>query len=142
MDRSSWLVVLLAVAEGGLDSDRLQKALFLLSQQGVIPETERYRFEPYRDGPAAFEVFADLDRLLDQGIVRLRSFPGSRWREFEITAQGRFEARVLQAAVSEKQLARVHTVRALVTETPYRGLVERVVSEYPQYRAAPRTAGV
>ncbi|MBI4261593.1 MAG: hypothetical protein HY658_13620 [Actinobacteria bacterium] len=141
MDRASWVVLFLASDDAGLDPERLQKGLFLLSEQGVIPEDQRYRFEPSLDGPVAPDAFGDLRALSDGDVVAVRAVSGSRWREYTVTPAGRREAGVLAERIGGRAVDRVRAVREYVSGMPLRRLVDAVTREYPESRGVPaRTA--
>jgi hypothetical protein len=138
LDTASWLVAFLAASDGGVDPDRLQKGLFLLSEAGVIPSDERYRYEPYLDGPAAPEVWGDLDALVDQGLVTLRAIPGSRWREFGLSIRGRREARAVQERIGPDAAGAVHDARVFVDSMRSYDLAAWMAARFPRF--ASRTA--
>ena len=138
MDRASWLVAFLAASDGGVDPDRLQKGLFLLSEAGVIPSGERYRYEPYLDGPAAFDVWGDLDVLVEDGLVTLRAVPGSRWREFRLSIRGLREATFIQERIGPDATGAVADARAFVDSMRSHDLSAWMVSRFPRF--APRVA--
>jgi len=138
LERASWLVAFLAASDGGVDPDRLQKGLFLLSEAGVIPSEERYRYEPYLDGPAAFDVWSDLDALVEDGLVTLRAVAGSRWREFRLSLRGRNEARTVEERIGPDAAGAVSDARSFVDSMRSHDLTAWMAARFPRF--APRVA--
>jgi hypothetical protein len=90
MRRRDWLLLLLTLGESppGLDPVRLQKGMFLLAQEGVIPSEERYRFIPYNYGPMSPGVYRDVDVLVRLRLAERYDVPGYPWRGVRPTTHG------------------------------------------------------
>ncbi|MBK5218926.1 MAG: hypothetical protein JJE35_03955 [Thermoleophilia bacterium] len=89
--KRDWLIFLLAYkGENGsaLDPVCIQKGMFLLSQEGVIPESERYEFEPYHYGPYSFELREDADNLVRQNLADKLAVSGYTWGRYRLTGDG------------------------------------------------------
>ena len=140
MERVDWLVLLIDASgrPGGLDPVRIQKGMFLLAREAALPPPERYRFRAYNYGPMSVEVYRDLDRLVEGGLVRRRPAKGYRWSLFDVTAEGAAHAaRVAALAQREAPLARKRLERivALLDRLDFAELLRTVYERYPQYAA-------
>src|SRR4051794_38853086 len=87
---ADWLLFLLALqdAEQPLDPVRLQKGMFLLSEEGGVANGEAYDFRPYDYGPFSSDIYRDLQELLDRGWVREVPIRGFNWSSYTITDAG------------------------------------------------------
>ena len=103
MNRRDWLMLLLGFKGTGdtvaLDPVRVQKGMFLLAQEGGIPEDERYTFEPYHYGPYSFELKRDLNELVRSGLAAAHPVSGYSWHRYHLTKAGIEQARALARIV-------------------------------------------
>ena len=113
MDRASWVVAFLGSGTGGLDPERLQHGLHLLSIGGVIPEEQRYGFDLRSAAPSAQGLGMDLAALEDGGVVAFRVGPAG-WSEVRATAAGRREASVLLSRLDPLVVGAIRQVRRSV----------------------------
>lgn len=135
MKRRDWALIALSNSpDGSLAPVQVQKAMFLLAKN-VRPRTADgfYHFRPYHYGPFDREVYADLEDLIADGLVRRvksRRYPGT---EFEITGDGKAYA----AGVARSQLGVVPYLREIVhwmRPLSFSELVSAIYKHYPEYR--------
>ncbi len=140
MERRQWLLMFLGLPtpdhpEGPpLDPVRIMKGMFLLRQRTPLAKGgEAYDFIPYLYGPCSFEVYGDLDRLVGSGLVAAEQPWGRAWSLYTPTAQGRKEAKRLEAEIDPKTLAILREIKQYVTSTPFRRLLREIYEQYPDY---------
>jgi uncharacterized protein len=137
MNRRDWLLVLLGQPmTAPLDPVRLQKCLFLLSQEADLPLDERYAFEPYDYGPFSPQIYADLDGLLQQGLVEQLDTPGYTWKRYQASSQGLARVAELQQQANEgdrRGLARLQELKRQVLGLSFNQLLRYVYGRYPDY---------
>lgn len=132
-----WLILLLGVGDArGLDPIRIQKGLFLLAQEGALRDTERYLFRPYDYGPFSSAIYADLDALVEEGIVVREAVPGYTWSKFRLTPEGLADAHSLARRLSRRQHASLRVLAELkadVLTLSFTTLLRFVYERYPNY---------
>lgn len=138
MKRSDWLLLLLGFKGEGdspaLDPIRVQKGMFLLAQEGGIPESERYAFRPYNLGPYSSAVRSDLNQLITQGYVEARDVPGYSWKRYSLTAGGIDYARnLLHEDIDSGAARNLAAIKRRVSGASFNELLEDVYAEYPDY---------
>lgn len=83
---------LLTIAYGKeLQPVQLQKILFLLgakTPEHALEKQACYTFSPYDYGPFCADVYFDAEKLEQQGLIRIRRPPASRYKEYSITENG------------------------------------------------------
>jgi uncharacterized protein YwgA len=134
--RRDWLLIAIALDAEGLDPIRVQKAMFLFSQEGGRPAAERYAFVAYNYGPMSPRVYRDVEALVRGGLVERRPVEGHRWCRLRATKAGHAQARErLQeiAARAPDALEALREVRCTVQAHDFAGLLEIVYERYPQY---------
>jgi len=136
LTKRDWLILLLAYkGEHGsaLDPVRIQKGIFLLSQEGVIPEGERYEFEPYHYGPYSFELREDADNLVRQDLADKLAVSGYTWGRYRLTDEGIDYATQLIDAVGTETAKKVFAVKQMITGQSFARLLRDVYSRYPDF---------
>jgi hypothetical protein len=138
MRRRDWLLLLLALdgAPDGLDPVRLQKGMFLLAQEGGIPQRERYWFVPYNYGPMSSRLYGDVDALVRAGLAERARVPGYAWTRVRVTDAGRREAATLAARArrepgSAEALRRLAGIKARIVALGFGELLESIYARYP-----------
>lgn len=132
----SWLLALIAGSSPDddlLDPIRIQKGIFLLQQDGVIPKPDRYKFMPYNYGPAAFGIYDDIRLLQADGLVIEQPSERHSYQVYRATPAGRKRAEGFLGSLPADVAARVMTTRSLVAGKEFRELLEYVYSRYPKY---------
>jgi uncharacterized protein YwgA len=134
--KRDWLILLLAYkGEGGsaLDPVRIQKGIFLLSQEAVIPPAERYRFQPYHYGPYSFELRSDADRLVLAGLAERLEVRGYTWGRYRLTEKGVTHAIDLIEQSGGAIAQHVYEVKRAITSQNFGALLRDVYSRYPEF---------
>jgi hypothetical protein len=104
----------------------------------VVPAAERYRFEPYLYGPMSREVYRDVRRLRDAGLIAEVPADSDRWRCLVPTPAGVRDALELErptGTASPDSLSRVRAIRHEVDCMTFDELLRRVYTRYPEYAA-------
>lgn len=131
-------MLLLGVADtrASLDPVRIQKGLFLLSQEGGLPEDNCYRFRAYDYGPFSSRIYSDLDDLVEEGLVAREPVPGYTWTRYRLTADGMVEAQAIADGLTpeERNAARllVELKQTVLTQS-FNRLLRYVYRRYPDY---------
>lgn len=140
MSRRDWLVLLLAYegAPDGLHPVRVQKSLFLLAQDVELglDAGETYEFVPYNYGPMSKQIYADLDELAADGLIRRVPVEGQTWTLFQATPRGLHTAQQLVDAMTERDIPiarKLFEIKQLVAGMTFAQLVEYVYDLYPAF---------
>lgn len=136
MTKRDWLILLLAYkGEGGsaLDPVRIQKGMFLLSKEGVIPAGEQYSFEPYHYGPYSSELRKDADRLVRQDFADSLPVSGYTWGRYRLTQEGIKYAREVIEQVGPEAARKVYEAKRAVTGKSFADLLRDVYARFPEY---------
>jgi len=134
--RQETLLVFLGSGEKGLDPIRVQKGLFILTEETPedwLPSEARYRFEPYRYGPYSAEIYYDLDKLEGLGYVTARRVLGQSWNYYSLTLEGQKLARSMAERMDKRAVEYVRRLRDFVGELSFRKLLTTVYEHYPAY---------
>jgi uncharacterized protein len=136
-ERSDWLLLLLSRdvlgVEGPdyLDPVRIQKGMFLLSERGPAPGA--YSFRPYNWGPFSPAIYADVDSLVQDGLVRAEPVPGQSWHRYYTTAQGEARARHMAERIGESNVEWLAQTRRFLTTRGFARLLKDLYDQYPDY---------
>jgi uncharacterized protein YwgA len=138
MHRRDWLMLLISYegAPRGLDPVRLQKGMFLFSQEADVPSAETYVFRPYDYGPMSWQVYSDIDALVDAGLVERIPVEGQSWSRFRPTDAGIERGRTLidRAMKTHPEAARfLYDTKKTVASQTFAALLENVYERYPDY---------
>lgn len=139
MKRRDWLLLFAAYegAPDGLDPIRFQKGLFLFARRAQVPERSKYAFKPYDYGPMSAGIYADLDRLVGEGLLERIPIPGKRWSRYKPgKVTFREGQRILRQAEDEKLLdaaRELFKIKQDVSSVGFNELLERVYAEHPEF---------
>jgi hypothetical protein len=138
MGPRDWLLLLVALQHvlRGLDPIRVQKGMFLLAQEGGLPDGETYSFRAYNYGPMSDEVYVDLGRLVKAGLCERLPVPGYSWRRVAATGRGVAVARTLARHAERRTpsaFAMLMAIEGLLARTTFVELLEYVYRRYPEY---------
>lgn len=137
MERRDWLILLLGVGEASaLDPVRIQKGMFLLSQEAGLEDGEAYSFRPYDYGPFSSQIYHDLDDLVDEGVVAAEAVPGYTWSRYRLTAFGLAAAQEIVDQLDPARRASARSIISLkqdVLSQSFNELLKHVYSRYPDY---------
>ncbi len=132
-ERQRWLLRMICWGKGVHPWTQIpfEKAAFLLQKSGVdVPEFD-YKFTAYSYGPFDPQVTADLDNLVAQGCLTVRSMPYSKAKEYRLTDWGRKRVADLKTEVSAEHREVVIQVATRVTGKPYTDMLEELYDEFP-----------
>lgn len=128
------LFVALEGAPEGLDPVRLQKGMFLFSQDKVSREDDRYEFVAYNYGPMSAELYRDLKTLEANGWIEAVAVQGQSWARYVATESGLVQAReLLRTEHSEAAARRLHSIKREVASKSFSSLLDDVYDRYPEY---------
>jgi hypothetical protein len=149
MRRRDWLLAFLAVEPAGgwqwrdgstywIDPVRVVKGLFLAQHQDVdetiVPLSfQPYHFYPYAYGPFSSEVYADLDRLHEAGLVERQDVPGKTYARWRLTPEGQNVASHVLAELEPHAVARLRAAKRCVVFTAFSSLLRYVYGRFPSY---------
>ena len=139
MEKQDWLLVLLALRDSSesLDPVRIQKGMFLLAQEGGLPEREQYSFRAYDYGPLSSEIYGDIEDLVAAGLIQTLSSAGYSWSRYRVTEEGLSTAStLLQRLPKESRPAVVHLAgikQDVLQQRDFAGLLHYVYAKYPDY---------
>jgi len=138
MHRRDWLMLLISYegAPQGLDPVRIQKGMFLFSQEADVPRAERYDFGPYHYGPMSRQIYDDVDALVASGLVEPAPVEGQSWSRFKPTPRGIEHGReLLRQAMSQRPTAAryLYETKQSVASQTFEALLENVYERYPRY---------
>lgn len=134
--RQETLLVFLGSGEKKLDPIRIQKGLFILTEETPedwLPSEARYRFEPYRYGPYSAEIYHDLGKLEGLGYVRATRVLGQSWNYYALTPEGRELAQNVAEGMDDKAVQYLQRLRDFVSGLSFRRLLMTVYEHYPAY---------
>lgn len=124
------LVAFIAADPRPVDPVRIMKGLFLFSKEAEAPERLTYNFQAYSYGPCSFDIYHDLDMLVDEGLIE-RQPTSARWPVYIASERGALRAE--QIATSESDLAgKLREIRLQVQSLSFRALLSHVYSRYPK----------
>lgn len=115
---------------------RLQKGMFLFSQEADAPAGEKYEFRPYSYGPMSRHVYDDIDALVGAGLVEPTPVEGQSWSRFRPSAAGIERGRELNArAMRERPDAArfLFDTKQFIASQTFGALLENVYERYPAY---------
>jgi uncharacterized protein len=118
----------------GLDPIRLQKGMFLFAMDEASSPDEVYDFVPYDYGPMSAQIYRDLDRLSEQGMIEAAPVEGQTWSRFSATEQGLIAARDLLAEEPSQEAAqRLYEIKVDVSTRTYQQVIEDVYDRFPEF---------
>lgn len=142
MSRRDWLLLLLAFegAPDGLHPVRVQKGLFLLAHDPELglDSDEAYEFVPYNYGPMSKQVYADLDELEAEGLIRHVPVEGQSWTLFRASPQGLEAAERLVDDMRPEDVPvarRLFEIKQLIAGMTFGELVEYVYDRFPEFES-------
>jgi hypothetical protein len=139
MDRES-LVLLLASdslapeqEREPLDSIRVQKAIFLLEEDGPPGWRDLFEFIAWNWGPFSKELAAEVDRLVARGLLEPKPIPFRQYPAFKTTPQGEHLVQALLGTLPDEELGYIRRVRQYVTSRSFNQLLREIYAAHPDY---------
>lgn len=115
--------------EACIGRTRLMKYAFLLGSEYVDRVGHPYSFVPYRYGPFSFVAYRDLQKLADEGILKVRSSDSDDELGLADVEPAREAVTSLSAAEQDAARGIVAQYHALTIS----GLLAKVYARYPWY---------
>lgn len=112
--------------------------MFLFSEElpaAFAPVDARYTFEPYHYGPCSFEIYRDLDHLVQGHLVRAAEIPGRSWKTYSLSARGSDAAAISESNLSPQAVVYLKSLRQFVDSVSFRRLLDLVYRRHPNYAA-------
>ena len=109
----------------------LMKYVFLFQMEGNGGRRRLYHFVPYHYGPFAKELYIDLEKLQEEGLVQVESNPEEDKTKITLTDPARAEA--LFADLPEDLKEDAATVISTYGDLDHNSLLEVVYEKYPAY---------
>ena len=129
--KADWLLQILG--EQPIDPIRIQKGMFLFSEESGANAKQLYKFVPYNWGPCSFEIYRDLDELLDRRLVERVPVAGTRWHKYRRTARGTASAVAIARSADATCVEKIGDIRETVMSQSFRQLLESVYKKYSKY---------
>ena len=138
MTRRDWLLLFVAFegAPRGLDPVRLQKGMFLFSQETDVPARQKYTFVAYNYGPMSSDIYGDIDELVANGLVEPVPVEGQSWMRYKPTKAGveRGGELLTDAKTKHADAARhMFETKQSVASMTFNALLEDVYERYPEF---------
>jgi uncharacterized protein YwgA len=130
------LFISLEGAPRGLDPVRLQKGMFLFTEETARPVAEKYGFRPYNYGPMSPAIYKDVDRLVKDGLVDAVPVEGQSWCRYRPTDAGvRHGRKLLSEAIKTDATAAEHLydTKREVAGMTFDALLGDVYERYPDF---------
>jgi hypothetical protein len=133
-----WLMIYLALPDDeGVppkeDPIRIQKGMFLLSEEGGLNRSERYTFIPYNYGACSFDIYRDLDALVEAGLIERSQEPWASWPTYRPTAAGQKNAAALMHAASNKTIEYLRKTKLRLFKQSFVEMLREIYKAYPKY---------
>lgn len=109
----------------------LMKYLFLLQMEGSATRRRFYHFVPYHYGPFAREVYADLEKLKEEGLIAVREDPEEEKTRISLAAPDKVEEAL--AGLPEDLKEDVGKIIETYGEMDHSALLDAVYERYPTY---------
>jgi len=129
--KGDWILLALQVVP--LDRIRLMKTLFLVWHDAGRNIPDYFDFVPYLYGPCSFEVYSELDRLLEEGFIVQPPHPIQRWARYYLTESGRQRSAEAAQRADSRQLELIRKNAAFAAEAGFRELLLRVYKVAPEF---------
>jgi hypothetical protein len=134
-DQIALVMLSLADGDGAFTPVQIQKALFLASDRAPEAFESAYEFQPYDYGPFDRQVYLDIEALERRGVAQINQAPGSRWKTYAATGDGKIEGVCLQQYLTGPQLELFQRIVTLVRNLSFNELVSAIYRAYPDMRA-------
>lgn len=109
----------------------LMKYLFLVQMEGSSTRRRFYHFVPYHYGPFAKELYTDLEKLQNEGLVRVESNPEEEKTKITLADPARIDGELARLPDDLKQ-----DVAAIIEsygDLDHNALLKTVYEKYPAY---------
>ena len=109
---------------------QIMKGMFLLGKEMNLQNF--YEFKPYLYGPCSFEIYSDLSKLENKGLIDSIPTPKG-WNYYIITEKGKEIARELEKRLDKDLIEKILQIKEIVLSKGFLELLEFVYTKYPKY---------
>ena len=136
MNKKDWTLLTIAAAEGkNITPVQLQKCLFLLGQNfGKRLGGDFYNFIPYDYGPFSSDIYSDVTKLQQEGLIRIEHIPGIRWVEYSATLTGMAQSEEFQKNAPQDIVKKLKEIVQWARSLSFEKLISEIYKEYPKYK--------
>lgn len=129
MEKRDWLLISIG---SRMEPIQIQKTLFKFAMESGAPKNELYTFIPYNWGPLSMEIYDDLGKLREEGLVEF--VPSGRgWNIYHLNEAGQEKQNTLKNQANLDLLTKLNAARDYVTSRDFEKLLEDIYAEYPDY---------
>jgi len=109
---------------------QIMKGMFLIKKE--LNVTDFYEFEPYLYGPCSFEVYRDLQQLVEENLVL--SSPSIRgWKYYIISSKGMETFKAISQIMDKDLLEGIIRIKKIIIKKSFIELLRYVYEKYPEY---------
>ncbi len=133
MNRAERVLIGLAPAKGQpFIPVQVQKLFFVLDArgQGDFLGEEIFRFQPYDFGPFDKDVYRELEKLAQKGLVEI-NYDSAGLRNFRLALEGQKKADTLFHSMDEHSRKYVESVSHWTRKQSFHSLLSAIYSEFP-----------
>jgi len=112
------------------------KGMFIFSMEAPekwLATYERYQFIPYSWGPYSKALDDSLNRLVQDGYIKISKMAGKSWDYYYLSDKGREEAQKLAKTLPPDARTYLRKVRDFVLRVDFTTLLDTVYKKYPEY---------
>lgn len=137
MDRSSVVLAVLSVANGGEFSPVQMQKVFFLVDKNVAQHVggPHFSFTPYDYGPFDKAVYQVVDGLQIKGLVESSEVAGYNWRNYRLTVPGQKEGEIAFSKLPQAAQVYLKELVKVVRSLSFAELVSAVYKAYPDMKA-------
>ncbi|MBV6504109.1 MAG: hypothetical protein AKCLJLPJ_02209 [Fimbriimonadales bacterium] len=133
MKRGDWALLALYYAEQPLYPVHMQKILFLLSRAGAdAVGDDFYDFQPWDYGPFSSQVYWDLEKAAEEGLVVIDA--SGRVRHYSLSPAGEAHAQELAKHLDPKMAEYLKRVTEWAKGLSFSDLVRAIYQRFPEYK--------
>lgn len=136
MDRSSLVLAVLSLANGGEFSPVQVQKLFFLVDKNISEYVEgpHFSFEPYDYGPFDKAMYQVIDELQTRGLVEICPVEDYRWCNYRLTEAGQKEGEEAFSKLPEKVMRYLRDLVKVVRSLSFTELVSAIYKAYPEMK--------
>jgi uncharacterized protein YwgA len=130
------LLFFLLDSEQRVDPLRLTKGIFIFTMEASekwLDQQERYKFIPYNLGPYSQSLRDDLDRLIEEGYVRISKVRDKTWDYYYLSEKGKKKAHEAAKNLPDEAATFLRKIRKWVLVVSTKKLLDTVYERYPAY---------
>jgi len=139
MKPKEWLLAYLALpfdssdATKSIDPIRIMKGMFLFAMESTLSDESKYHFEAYSYGPCSFEIYSDLDNLVELGMINRESRAGETWPRYSVTSKGISVFQEIKKVADTAGMRQLSQIKNLVLSMSFLALLKYVYKKYPGF---------